>query len=223
MRGDFKSGRVKNPTAPISSKHEKTVKNFVKDYMDKAVKKKTEREKEKATRDGSKAAAKTVEENTPETPRGEPNAEKAESEDEMIGLSDNEDTESHEVSPADSSATDLKRKREGDGDPGSPKKSRIEMVSPAPPPPPPPPPPPTEDMPLDIDGSTLTPMEDDDQASFHLAGEDVNGVAVNGKSKLPQDDVTQLATPPTNGSCEHNEYPHGNHDGKRPVTVEGGS
>ena len=76
MRGDYKSGRVKDPTAKISSKHEKTIKTFVKDYMDKAVKKKLEREQAKASKGGrSQDDASLAATETPETLRGEPKAE----------------------------------------------------------------------------------------------------------------------------------------------------
>lgn len=180
MRGDFKANRVKDPTAPISSKHEKTVKNFVKDFMDRAVKKKTEREKDKGLRNSTELngdVAMPAETETPETPRlGSYNAN----------------------SPAESSGAELKRKREEDGEPASPKKSRTDAQ-----PVPPPPPPPTDDMPMNGEGSTLTPM-DDDPVSFHSTS-DVSANGIRPKTLEHLASPTQLATPP---SKEHNGYHH---------------
>lgn len=187
----------------------------MKDFMDKAVKKKVEREKEKAARGG-----KTVESKTPETPRGDMKADKTEQDDDVLGLSDDEDMKTLGVSPAESSATDLKRKREEDGSLASPKKTRTEM----PPAPPPPPPPPlsADDMPMDMEESSLTPLED----SVDPTSEgDTNGVVVNGRWKLTQDNLPspmQLATPPTNGSCEHGGYANGDGNNKRLIAVNGG-
>ena len=107
VRGDFKAGRVKDPTAPISSKHEKTVKSFVKEFMEKAVKKKEEREKGKESRNGNE-------------PDGN------------VLMSVERDP-----SPAESSGGELKRKREEDGAPASPKKFRPDAQVVPPPPPPP--------------------------------------------------------------------------------------
>jgi histone-lysine N-methyltransferase SETD2 len=166
--------------------------------MEKAVRKKVEREKAKASRSSSNAlnnaAVKSTETASPETPR--------------IGtetsmLSDAEQSKSHEISPAESY---LKRKRDGDDSPNSPKKSKLEE---APTPPPPPPPPPADDM-LGPDGTALTPQEEESSSLLSLSDKDANTVALNGKPRLPQDDVMQLATPPTNGSTngssEHNVY-----------------
>ncbi|KAF9732197.1 hypothetical protein PMIN06_011671 [Paraphaeosphaeria minitans] len=178
VRGDFKANRVKDPTAPISSKHEKTVKNYVKDFMDKAVKKKTEREKDKKSQNGTGSngdvtmPAATA---TPETPRfGNYSA----------------------ASPAGSSGAELKRKREEEGGAASPKKSRADTQ-----PAPPPPPPPTDDMPMNGEGPALTPM-DDDPVSVHSACDNsVNGIRPKTLGHLAS--PTQLATPP---SKEHNGY-----------------
>jgi histone-lysine N-methyltransferase SETD2 len=176
VRGDYKSGRVKDPAAKISSKHEKTVKTYVKDFLDKAVKKKEEREKGKAARgdkahDGNGA--------TPDTPQ--------------IGTDDTPGPAApSDVSPDDLSS-ELKRKRENEaGDSPRNMRSRIDE----PPAPPPPPPPPASDMPMDVEDVDGTPLDD---GSLH------NGIQSNGKLPLRANDhpsPMQLATPPTNGAGE---------------------
>ena len=198
MRGDFKADRVKDPTAPISSKHEKTVKSFVKDFMDKAVKKKTEREKEKAPRNSETNgdASLPLDTATPETPRFGLETEEAR----MAGALSSYNA----ASPIEPSGAELKRKRAEGGEPASPKKSRTDTQ-----PIPPPPPPPTDDMPIDLEGSTLTPMDDDPVSVHSTSDGSVNGV----RSKILEDlaSPTQLATPPTK---EHNGY-H-----QHPITTE---
>jgi hypothetical protein len=172
VRGDYKSGRVKDPTAKLSSKHEKTVKNYVKEFMDKAVKKKEERDRQKAERvangkSESPAAAPAV-----------PDIEEVEWDDDEMDTKDG--IVSQDDSPADSSM-DLKRKREEDGDPMSPKKFRAgtDELQPGPPPPPPPP---ADDM-VEMDGQFASPSAAD-------------GIASNDK----QENGHGLVTPSTNGS-----------------------
>ncbi|KAF3053634.1 histone methyltransferase set2 [Didymella keratinophila] len=175
VRGDYKSGRVKDPAAKISSKHEKTVKNYVKDFLDKAVKKKVEREKARATR------GETVQDDkgaTPDTPQ-----------------LDVDDTPGVAASPNDDSS-ELKRKREDEAD-VSPRNIRSRTDEP--PAPPPPPPPPAGDLPMDIDETDLTLMDEESMGSF------TEGTPSNGKLPLragDQPSPMQLATPPTNGSGE---------------------
>jgi hypothetical protein len=175
VRGDYKSGRVKDPAAKISSKHEKTVKNYVKDFMDKAARKKEEREKARAARGETAQDDKGA---TPDTPQ-----------------LDVDDTPGIAVSPNDDSF-ELKRKREDEAD-ESPRhiRSRIDE----PPAPPPPPPPPAGDLSMDIDEADLTPMDEGSMGSF------TEGTPSNGKLPLRVGDQLspmQLATPPTNGSGE---------------------
>ena len=178
VRGDYKSGRVKDPAAKISSKHEKTVKKYVKDFLDKAVQKKEEREKGKAARgDGvlDNAAA------TPGTPQIEMNTTPGPAAD--------------EISPNDSSL-ELKRKRE-DETGHSPRNMRSKTDDP--PAPPPPPPPPVGEMPMDVEDADLTPIGDGSMGSF------TEGTPSNGKlllSASEQPSPMQLATPPTNGAGE---------------------
>jgi hypothetical protein len=178
VRGDYKSGRVKDPAAKLSSKHEKTVKNYVKDFMEKAVKKKEERDKVKAARGDAAQDDKNA---TPDTPQGDLN-------DALEGIVE------ADISPNDSSS-ELKRKREDEAD-NSPRNIRSRTDEP--PAPPPPPPPPADDMPMNLDES-LTPMDDGSMGSF------TEGTTFNGKVALQasgQLSPMQLATPPTNSSGE---------------------
>jgi hypothetical protein len=175
VRGDYKSGRVKDPAAKISSKHEKTVKNYVKDFMDKAVSKKEEREKARAARGEAAHDDKGA---TPDTPQVDVDC-----------------TPGQAASPT-SLSTELKRKRDDEAD-ESPRNIRSRTDEP--PAPPPPPPPPTGDMLMDIDESDLTPMDDGSMGSF------TEGTPSNGKLPLRTGDCLspmQLATPPTNSSGE---------------------
>ncbi|KAF1844950.1 uncharacterized protein K460DRAFT_284299 [Cucurbitaria berberidis CBS 394.84] len=193
VRGDYKSGRVKDPTAKLGSRHEKTVKNFVKEFMDKAFRKKEEREKHKGQSDvklGRKG-------DTPSTPQGGIKSEEVDWDDDMLDLKD-ESTSSHQVSPT-GSASELKRKREEDGGLESPKRTRTdtdELQSA----PPPPPPPPAEDMPIDGE-SNLTPMEDAFAMSFPEVEEEST---LGSKADHANGHMSpmQLATPPTNGSSD---------------------
>ena len=180
VRGDYKSGRVRDPAAKLSSKHEKTVKNYVKDFMDKAVMKKEERENTRATRGDTAQHDNGA---TPDTPQ-------IEVDDASYAATD------IDVSPNDSSS-ELKRKREDDTD-ESPRNIRSRTDEP-PAPPPPPPPPADDDMPIDVDESGLTPMDDGSMSSF------IEGTPTNGKVALRangQPSPMQLATPPTNGFGE---------------------
>lgn len=177
VRGDYKSGRVKDPAAKISSKHEKTVKNYVKDFLDKAVKKKEEREKGKAAR-GDGALDNTA---TPDTPQ--------------IETDGTPGPVAGGVSPNDSSL-ELKRKRDDETD-DSPRNMRSRIDDP--PAPPPPPPPPAGDMPIDAEEAELTPM-DDGSMDFFTEGTPSNGKLPLRASEHPS--PMQLATPPTNGTGE---------------------
>jgi hypothetical protein len=144
--------------------------------MDKAVKKKEERDKLKAARSAQGVPG------SPSIGKEKGDIEEVEWDDDMMDIH-KDLAASHDASPADS-ITELKRKREGEDDPSSPKKSRTgtdELASA----PPPPPPPPIEDA---VVGPGL---------------ERGNGVAINGKATLQENghpSPVQLATPSTNGS-----------------------
>jgi hypothetical protein len=186
VRGDYKAGRVKDPTAKLSSRHEKTVKNYVKEFMDKAVKKKEERDKLKATR---KAEGKAV---SPSAVQEKDDIQEVEWDDDMMDIQ-KDLAAAHDASPT-SSLSELKRKREVDEEPSSPKKSRMgtdELASVPPPPPPPP-----------SNGVTDGDEVDDVSTNDGELGT-TNGITVDAKA-TPQENgypsPMQLATPSTNGS-----------------------
>lgn len=180
VRGDYKSGRVKDPTAKLSTRHEKSIKNFVKEFMDKAVKKKEERDKLKANGGGEGSTPKDPRSTTP---TGDIDMEEVKWEDDIKN-----GEASHDASPADSTS-ELKRKRHQDDEPNSPKKSRTEHADvPAPPPPPPPPPAgeSVEEYGHDLDMS---------ESIVYCSNGRVEETKDYGHPKL-----MQLATPSTNGS-----------------------
>ena len=150
VSSDFKNHRVEDPTK-ISSRQEKHVKKYVKEYFDKAVAKKREHEKKKAERrskEGESAASPTPALGT-EVKKGE------ESDgDQDMAMSDDDEYEKPKLESATPATPSdlllqvegLKRKRVNDEDPGSiifgdngatPSK-RLKSESPPPPPPPPP-------------------------------------------------------------------------------------
>ncbi|KAI4910389.1 hypothetical protein J4E90_007824 [Alternaria incomplexa] len=179
VRGDYKSGRVKDPTAKISSNHENTIKKYVKDFMDKAVKKKEERQRLKAAQGGSKSDLTNESPSTPQAPSGDAN----------------------DASPTDSTS-DLKRKRDEETQSGSPKRTRTSSENQESAPPPPPPPPATTDV-----EETLTPMDETSTLSFPDATErstlgNKPSLQLDGYGS-----PMQLATPPTNGSGDQRSRP----------------
>ena len=157
VSSDFKNHRVEDPTK-ISSRQEKQVKKYVKEYFDKAVAKKREHDKKKAERrnkEGESAASPT-----PVIAAGV----KAEGEsdgDQDMAMSDDDEDEKPKlesatpVTPSDQllQAERLKRKRVNDEDPDCVKledneatpSKRHKSESP----PPPPPPPPADEIPPD--------------------------------------------------------------------------
>ena len=202
VRGDFKSGRVQDPTAKVGSRHEKSIKKYVKEFMDRAVQKKVAKDKERAERNAQKEQEQAVngkvavKTDTPDTPQLDSNEAKEESDDEMIPFSGDEDNgDDGTTPPSASSNSELKRKRENEGDDGSPKRTRTEDTPPAPPPPPPPP---MEDMPANTPEQGAQSTEGAVLPERAKLGEEL-GKAVGYLSPM------QLATPPTttNGSCEH--------------------
>ncbi|USP80453.1 uncharacterized protein yc1106_07727 [Curvularia clavata] len=192
VRGDYKSGRVKDPTAKISSNHEKTVRKYVKEFMDKAVRKRDERQKMKASQSGTASDTKN---GTPATPQDAVKEEGSESTSDIVA------TMADDPALSDS-ASELKRKREEEGRFGSPKRTRTgsEVLQPTPPPPPPPPPASTEN-----ENPGLTPM---DNALAPSSTEVVDRGPIGDKTAFQIDShgsPMQLATPPTNGSGDRNQ------------------
>lgn len=129
MHSDFKNNRVDNPTA-ISEKQQKKVKNYCKEYFDKAVIRHREHEKKKADKQG--------------TETGDTGANGESDEGVDVKMSDDEggkdtpgDGEDNETS-----GSSLKRKRdeetENEDGKRSPSPSKRQRSSTPPPPPPPP-------------------------------------------------------------------------------------
>jgi hypothetical protein len=155
--------------------------------MDKAVKKKEERDKHKAAR---KAEGKPE---SPSITQEMGDTEEVEGDDDTMDI-DKDFAASHDASPTDSSS-ELKRKREIEEDPSSPKKSRTGSDELQAAPPPPPPPPPMEDT-LDADAEYQSPTTEINSGS----GTNVSAPQENGHLS-----PMQLATPSTNGS--HQQEP----------------
>jgi histone-lysine N-methyltransferase SETD2 len=122
VEGDYKKNRVSDPTAPISEKHQQTVKSYCKNFFDKAAAKQKEREKHKAAKQASKT-----------------NGNPALAED--TKMTDDEAEPEPTSTPMDEDAT-LKRKREEEqlqpNSDGSNSPSKRQKSTPPPPPPPPP-------------------------------------------------------------------------------------
>ena len=149
VSSDFKNHRVEDPTK-ISSRQEKQVKKYVKEYFDKAVAKKREHEKKKAERrskEGESAAS-------PTPALGAKVRKEEESDgDQDMAMSDDDESEKPKLSTTPATPSDLlsqveglKRKRLNDEDPesikfgdnGATPSKRLKSESPPPPPPPPP-------------------------------------------------------------------------------------
>ncbi len=196
VNSDFKNNRVEDPTS-ISSRQEKNVKKYVKDFFDKAVIKRREYEKKKAERkmkDGGSATS---------PPSATPTVDDA--------VKD-ERQSSGAVTPASGSGSgsgsasasvsgeNLKRKRadedESDGtkaqavDATANKKVKLET----PPLPPPPPPPPAEDMPAN-DPMVDAPEENinTEDVSSGLLGE---GASLSTEQDEAMEDISAI-TPPS--------------------------
>ena len=209
VRGDFKAGRVKDPTAKLSHKHEKSVKKYIKEFMDKAVAKKAARNREKAAR-GEAKAARAVERDsaagaavdTPKDATPTCQADAKDDSDDVAMLTDDSDDDDErsppQAVPGAEPSSDRKRKLDDATAPtehGSPKRLRTDT----PPPPPPPPPPPMDDASLaelpgaPVPGSTHPAVDASDA-----------GAPKHELHAARQHSPVQLATPPTttNGSCE---------------------
>ena len=150
VSSDYKNHRVEDPTK-ISSRQEKQVKKYVKEYFDKAVAKKREHENKKAMRrskEGESAASPTP------ALGAEVKKEEESDGDQDMAMSDDDESEKPKLesttpaTPSDllSQVEGLKRKRLNDEDPegiksgdneATPSK-RLKSESPPPPPPPPP-------------------------------------------------------------------------------------
>lgn len=167
--------------------------------MEKALKKKTEREKGKAARAESKSHNESGKEAEKNSGSG---LDKGKPDEVRTSMSDDGAANSNNISPTESLSGDLKRKREEGDDIGSPKKSRTAAFEA---PPPPPPPPPSDSMPMDGDESSMTPE------GFASESGMTNGIAVNGQTNQDSDG---FATPSTYGSAGEDEI-----NGKKPAVM----
>ena len=175
VSSDFKNNRVEDPTK-ISSRQEKHVKKYVKEYFDKAVAKKREHEKKKAERKSQvgELAASPVPVIASDVKKEE---EESEGDQDMAMSDDDEDGKpklesATPVTPSDQllQAEGLKRKRLDNEDADSMKlednestpSKRIKSESP----PPPPPPPPADGTPPDSTSFSNGGMEDVNRHSY---------------------------------------------------------
>lgn len=163
VASDYKAGRVDDPTK-ISEKQQKKVKNYCKDYFDKAASKHKKLEEEKTARRDKQGHSTPKDGSAQPTPLHSPppptasftNTPKKEEDDEDVKMSDIEDHEMMPPSPSVPTKYDsLKRKRSADLDAlvkeeeddltKSPaKKLNLDTSSILTPPPPPPPAPPVD-------------------------------------------------------------------------------
>lgn len=167
VASDYKAGRVDNPTK-ISEKQQKKVKNYCKDYFDKAASKHKKLEEEKTAKRDKQGQSTPKEGSAQPTPLHSPppptasftNTPKKEEDDEDVKMSDIEDHAMMPLSPSEPTKSDsLKRKRSADLDAlvkaeeddltKSPAKKLNLDTSSIPTPPPPPPPAPPADTPSD--------------------------------------------------------------------------
>lgn len=139
VASDFKNNRVEDPTS-ITEKQEKKVKQYVKEFFDKAVVKHRAHEKKKAQRSARGGV------------KGDPDAD-ALAKDEEVDMVMSDD----ETGSTPSEERKHKRSATPPEAPTSVKRVKTEVNVPSPPPPPPPPPP-QADTPTDV----ATPMEEAD-------------------------------------------------------------
>ena len=172
VASDYKAGRVKDPTK-IDEKQQKKVKEFCKQFFDKAAYKHKKHEEEKTGRKASKGdEIATPTAMSPSTDQNvSPNVKKEDSEDEDVKMSDRE-LENGPTPDTPSEPNMLKRKR-GDSSPVIKEETHDPSQSPhkkvnveGPPPPPPPPAPPIETPP-----ATTPQSEMEVEADLHDEGD----------------------------------------------------
>lgn len=207
VNSDFKNHRVEDPTR-ISSRQEKQVKKYVKEFFDKAVAKRREHDKKKAERqvkEGGLAESPTA------VPDSGVKKEEESDCDEGMDLSDDEGKEKQAsttpVTPMDQIANGdgLKRKR---GDEEGPNGVKPEDADTTPskrprsatPPPPPPPPPPAEALPVDHPTA-------DDMTGYNNEGRIVDSFGVLGTpvqdESMEDVDPPPAPPPPTTAHPDH--------------------
>ena len=202
VNSDFKNHRVEDPTR-ISSKQEKQMKKFVKEYFDKAVAKKLEHDKKKAEhreKGGATAASPTP----PIEPMVKKEADESDGEQGMEMSDDDPEKEKDNVAtpatPIDqmTNGEGLKRKRgdsndsngiNADNDEATPsKRPRSET----PPPPPPPPPPPADGGPLDETTASNLATPVDEMMMDKVGDGEYNNLELAMDSVSPQDDQSPM-------------------------------
>ena len=177
VSSDFKAGRVKDPTR-CDEKQQRKVKDYCKQFFDRAAHKHKKSEEERKARKAKKGQSSSSKD--PPSAMQSPAAVKTEyaDDDEDIKMSDHELDDESKGTPADKTPSEasmsLKRKREElnikneDDTPRSPlKKPHINEVedgsAEATPPPPPPPPPPDAPMDLVSNGEATEMVDDEDE------------------------------------------------------------
>lgn len=194
VNSDFKNHRVEDPTR-ISSRQEKQVKKYVKEFFDKAVAKRREHDKKKAERQAKEGG---LAESLTAVPESGFKKEEESDGDQGMELSDDEgkgkQASTTPVTPVDqiTNGDGLKRKREDEEGPngvkpedadGTPSKRPRSAT----PPPPPPPPPPAEG--LHVDHATA-----DEMAGYHDEDRSVDSFGVLGTPV--QDEFMEDVDPP---------------------------
>ena len=206
---------MEDPTT-ISSRQEKQVKKYVKDYFDKAVAKKKEHDRKKA----EKKAKDGTPTNTPPEAKAETPVKKEEDSDydDAMAMSDDEEAKAEPtpITPLEQTMNGdgLKRKREDEEtngikleeDESTPSKRARSITPPAPPPPPPP----AEGMPEDnsmLDESGNYEDEPAHEFSYYANGNQTT----NGTSELPiaMDDSEMSPSPPPPNGVSHGEVQNG--------------
>lgn len=170
VASDYKAGRVTDPTK-IEDRQVKKVKEYCKQFFDKAYQKHKKHETEKAARDKNKKPKAREDASATSAARSPAGSPKAEEDDDDVDMSEDEDiqpTPSVDTPPGMNGTGTLKRKRTDQVDDnvasqeedqesmGSPSKRLNLEIGTPPPPPPPPPAPPMETPPAS------TPHEGDD-------------------------------------------------------------
>ncbi|MCJ1248282.1 histone methyltransferase set2 [Trapelia coarctata] len=206
VNSDFKNHRVEDPTH-ISSRQEKQVKKYVKDYFDKAVAKKKEHDRKKAEKKAKEGGSTE----SPSNPKVETPVKKEEESDydDLMVMSEDEDVRVEPksetpITPLEQVANGdgLKRKREMDDDCNG-VKSKCDDATPSKrprsitPPAPPPPPPPMEGMPED--NAMMDDSADYEDESSYDSSYLTNGSRImtgGTESTEPMEDVEQPPPPP---------------------------
>jgi len=177
VSSDFKNNRVDDPNK-ISSKQEKKVKIYVKEYFDKAVEKKAILEKKKQAKEA--AAGLSTSQASQTNGIHAPEQKEPADEDDLVDLTP--DSPAPEVDPSPSVPTTpfdaadspgLKRKRTGEDTPGDDSETKRIKDAPSPPPPPPPPPADTAMQDTDLINGDPSKEESDEARELRIQEEEL--------------------------------------------------